>query len=50
MKNEIRKNNSVVRRFFNAIMFRFGYVPSSELTSMREEYEKQMREQEGEDK
>ena len=42
MKNEIRKNNSVVRRFFNAIMFRFGYVPSSELTSMREEYEKQI--------
>ena len=42
MKNEIRKNNSVVRRFFNAIMFRFGYVPISELTTMREEYEKQI--------
>ena len=42
MKNEIRKNNSVVRRIFNAIMFRFGYVPSLELTTMREEYEKQI--------
>lgn len=42
MKNEIRKNNSVVRRIFNAIMFRFGYVPISELTTMREEYEKQI--------
>ena len=42
MKNENRKNNSVVRRIFNAIMFRFGYVPSSELTALKEEYEKQI--------
>lgn len=40
MRNGVKGNNSIVRRFVGAIMFRFGYVRYSELTAKSENYSK----------
>lgn len=42
MRNEVRENRSIVRRTIDAVMFRFGFVRYSELTSKGEDFSKKI--------